>query len=948
MERLVEEFTRVGLVRKCEMAGLATSGSKEDLAKRIMDSGITLEAVPEQNPIEDAANTTGYMDAESGSLVDATKTAIIHTPVQPYSFRDVEDGIEPYGADLTKDIRAWFDDFEGVAKMALWSEDQMFIMCRRKMVGIARSFLATEKTLSSYPVLRSKLIKEFEKIVRSGDVHRRLMARRKTHKETMLEYVYEMQRIARDADIDECSLIEYIVDGVTHETRMRASLYRTSNMTELKQELLFLERAEAKRTSEKSVTRVEPRSQRKCYNCGDVGHEAKKCVKEENPKKCFECGGVGHRARECDSRTKGPKCYSCGERGHVSNSCPRNRNRHNPANTNLVSSENSGTVDMRIGQYYFKTLFDTGSEYSLLQYSVMNKIGSLLLAKTDMLFNGFGGKKTKALGRVETEVCIDGQNYPVMSFYVVPDNSSVYEVILGRDALCAMDALVTAEGVKLKPRVSENQEQCDVLCANALTINGANEVSIHHQYRNEIGQMIEDFKDKEKTISKWSSKSPVELEIVPDGQIMPFRHAPSRLPFVQEQAVNKQDDQLKAIMAVLEKAKYDPYKMKNGLLHRAVEGQDLLVVPRLMERQIISDAHNAGHIGVQKMMHGIRQKFWIPHLEMKVRQHIGNCVPCILHNKKLGLKEGYLSPIPKGDVPLHTLHMDHVGPMDTTAKQYRYILTIVDSFSKFVWLYPTRTTTAEEVLRKLECWSAVFGNPTRIITDRGSAFTSNTFAAHVQNQSIEHIVSTTGVPRGNGQAERVNRTAIEMLAKLSTEDPSKWFKWVNRVQRAINSYYHSTTGKTPFELMFGVKMKNSSDDQLREIINKELYEYHDNVRQELRKDARIAIEQAQRRYKHQFDKKRKPASGYKLGELVAIKRTQFVAGKKLASEYLGPYEIMHVNRNGRYRVRKVGLGEGPLETSTSEDNMRLWAYALTAEEGDDEDQGSDFNQDDRM
>lgn len=178
------------------------------------------------------------------------------------------------------------------------------------------------------------------------------------------------------------------------------------------------------------------------------------------------------------------------------------------------------------------------------------------------------------------------------------------------------------------------------------------------------------------------------------------------------------DDKLKAIMAVLEKANYDPYKMKNGLLHRAVEGQDLLVVPRLMERQIISDAHNAGHIGVQKMMHGIKQKFWIPHLELKVRQHIGNCVPCILHNKKLGLKEGYLSPIPKGDVPLHTLHMDHVGPMDTTAKQYRYILTVVDSFSIFVWLYPIRTTTAEEVLRKLECWSAAFGNPTRIITDR--------------------------------------------------------------------------------------------------------------------------------------------------------------------------------------------------------------------------------------
>lgn len=72
-----------------------------------------------------------------------------------------------------------------------------------------------------------------------------------------------------------------------------------------------------------------------------------------------------------------------------------------------------------------------------------------------------------------------------------------------------------------------------------------------------------------------------------------------------------------------------------------------------------------------------------------------------------------------------------------------------------------------------------------------------------------------------------------------------------------------------------------------------------------------------------------------------------MAGRKLASEYLGPYEVVHVNRNGRYRVRKVGNGEGPLVTSTSEDNMKLWAYASTIEE-DDEDQGADLMQDGRV
>ena len=52
-------------------------------------------------------------------------------------------------------------------------------------------------------------------------------------------------------------------------------------------------------------------------------------------------------------------------------------------------------------------------------------------------------------------------------------------------------------------------------------------------------------------------------------------------------------------------------------------------------------------------------------------------------------------------------------------------------------------------------------------------------------------------------------------------------------------------------------------------------------------------------------------------DFVAIKRTQFVAGRKLASSYLGPYEIITIKRCDRYV-------EGPNLTETSCDNMKLW------------------------
>lgn len=181
----------------------------------------------------------------------------------------------------------------------------------------------------------------------------------------------------------------------------------------------------------------------------------------------------------------------------------------------------------------------------------------------------------------------------------------------------------------------------------------------------------------------------------------------------------QKDEMIKAICEIRAVKPYGSYKTKGDLLYNVIDGHDVIVVPRNMQKQIIEDAHNDGHYGVQRTIHNIKQKFWIPHLEPKVKQHISNCVRCILFNKKLGRQEGFLNPIHKGDAPLHTLQLDHVGPMDATSKQYRYLLTVVDGFSKFVWLYPTRTTNTEEVLRKLQNWSAIFGYPTRVITDRG-------------------------------------------------------------------------------------------------------------------------------------------------------------------------------------------------------------------------------------
>lgn len=63
---------------------------------------------------------------------------------------------------------------------------------------------------------------------------------------------------------------------------------------------------------------------------------------------------------------------------------------------------------------------------------------------------------------------------------------------------------------------------------------------------------------------------------------------------------------------------------------------------------------------------------------------------------------------------------------------------------------------------------------------------------------------------------------------------------------------------------------------------------------------------------------------YKIGYDVEIKRTQYTIDSKLKPRYLGPYKITKVKLCDRYEVEKIGLNEGPNNTSSSTDYMKAW------------------------
>ncbi|GFS85474.1 hypothetical protein TNCV_2793531 [Trichonephila clavipes] len=177
-----------------------------------------------------------------------------------------------------------------------------------------------------------------------------------------------------------------------------------------------------------------------------------------------------------------------------------------------------------------------------------------------------------------------------------------------------------------------------------------------------------------------------------------------------------------------------------------------------MQTELYKLAYEKGHFSSSKTEEIVKRKFFIPNLSKQVQNVIINCVPCILANKKSGKKERFLNPIPKEDVPLSPYHVDFIGPLPSTNKRYQHILTIIDAFTKFTWLYPVKSTTLEDVLDKLKQQQKTFGNPKRMITDNGSPFNSKGFDDYCTEENIHNLQITFGVPRENGQVERIHGT----------------------------------------------------------------------------------------------------------------------------------------------------------------------------------------------
>ena len=177
-------------------------------------------------------------------------------------------------------------------------------------------------------------------------------------------------------------------------------------------------------------------------------------------------------------------------------------------------------------------------------------------------------------------------------------------------------------------------------------------------------------------------------------------------------------------------------------------------------------------------------------------------------NIKIFINEIYSKP-PKKYYPTNKIdvyHIDYIRSLDIldlkdygpeNNREYRYVLVIIDNFSKFGWTIPLKNKNAQTIKDSFE--NIIINSkrkPNLIESDRGKEFYNNIFHDFLNKNNIKLFSRNSSY--GAVFAERFNRTIRDLLKKpVFEKGNSNWIDVLPTITKQYNKKVHSSTKLTP-------------------------------------------------------------------------------------------------------------------------------------------------------
>jgi hypothetical protein len=274
------------------------------------------------------------------------------------------------------------------------------------------------------------------------------------------------------------------------------------------------------------------------------------------------------------------------------------------------------------------------------------------------------------------------------------------------------------------------------------------------------------------------------------------------------------------------------YTVIDGVLYRKPDSNSPASPPRkvILEEEtfdVITKAHlDTMHAGRTKTFHDINERFY-GITRQEVEFLLKHCSTCARNKSKS-------TRAPLQPIPVHSLfervQVDLMDFRNQPDGEYKWILHIVDHFSKYSWTFPLRTKSAEEVASHLATWIGFFGPPRLLHSDNGTEFKGSLLLLAKQ-YGIQILHGRPRHPQSQGLVEKANGTfKMKLRAWCQDSGSTEWSKALPEIALSMNRQRHSTTATSPYQVVFKQRMRLnrlSFEDRLNAEVQEEIVSDHE-------------------------------------------------------------------------------------------------------------------------
>ncbi|XP_055881504.1 uncharacterized protein LOC129925669 isoform X1 [Biomphalaria glabrata] len=273
----------------------------------------------------------------------------------------------------------------------------------------------------------------------------------------------------------------------------------------------------------------------------------------------------------------------------------------------------------------------------------------------------------------------------------------------------------------------------------------------------------------------------------------------------------------------------EKFCIENKILFRQTSNDNKkikqLVLPQKYWKDVLIMTHDnnlAAHRGVKKCYRNLsKQVFW-PKMKATINKYINSCDICQKRSNKSLVNKAPIQEMDEPTEPFQKVSIDLIGPLIQTENNNKYILTVIDMFSRYPEAIPLSNTSAENIINAItQKVITRHGIPKIILSDQGSQFKSEQFKKWTKQYNIQHIYSSVYHPESNDLCERYGGSLKRSLTKIIQNNQNKWDHYINYVLFAHRNNIHEATQFSPYEVIHGRKPRDELDVFKENLIDNE-------------------------------------------------------------------------------------------------------------------------------